>query len=636
MRIALPTLFRRDVSEPAPLPPWAPMLWRLAHFALGDDRSATALMIEVLQQAPITEGEAVRQVATRLPEGWLSWPGAASPGEWLRLRLRREQTDRLLSVLGEWSARERLALGLYLLWDVPRDQLDHWLGTRGMAQSVAELIAHVGDSLDWVDPPSDDPACVPYRADLLEAHEPAAPPDVRRHLLGCAACRAYAGQLRRTKDLVRLAMDVFFRQPPPVAQLAQVAVRPRVRPRRHVAWGPLLVPLLVALLAAAAVIVRPHRAPTTVTAQAPALSAADVLKRALDRFAQAPPGILHEQARAGSGPDAVLIDRWFDRYGRVRITARSAATNQSLVDVSSDGTHAVSYRITLRDNGTTEAVFDAPNLKTVLPMLRQLPFVGSFGALPVPQDMLDIPLLAQAQRGTPALLGTRQWQNRSGYLINSTQTDGSRLVLLIDGEQWSLLQAQRIVPNATPQTLWQAQTVETPPSAPADTWAIVSTHKVTQRLNPRHLLDLSAPVNLGDVTASLNIPVPLAVPNDVVTHDLHALDEPNYGVLQLYESQWSTMAIVTARPRYTFRPPSDLPRAFTHGHYAVLDNTVPQATFVIFAHDDDPNQRSAVYLWDALASPEERERKIEHLLNSIELANHTNAAQYASRFTATP
>lgn len=627
-------MFRRDAPQPAPLPAWAPSLWRITHLALGDDRSATVLMVDVLAQAPAHEGVAVKLVADRLPEGWLSWPGAAGPGEWLRLKLRREQADRLLSVLGEWSGRERLALGLYLLWDVPRDELDKWLGTTGMAQSVAELIGHVGDSLDLVDPPSDNPACVLHRPDLLEAHDHDAPPPLRLHLLGCAACRTYAAGLRRSKALVRQAVDVFFRQAPPLDHLCSAAVRPRAS-RQHLSFGPLLVPLLVAGLIAAAVILRPHRAPATLAAQGPALTATDVLDRALDRFAQAPRGVFHEQARTGNNADAVVIDRWFDQWKRVRITVHSA-TNEPILDVSSDGTQRISYRATLRTGGVVDALLEPSDMEKLLPLVRQLPFVGSFGSLPIEQDMLDVTLVAQARRGTLALLGTRRWNDRSGYLISSMEEDGSRLLLLVDAHQFNLLHVQRVLPNATPQTLWQAQIVETATTSPPGTWDMVSERKVTRLLNPRHLLADTTPTTLADVTASFTVPIPTALPEDVVLQYVRTLDEPSSGVLQMYESQWSTVALITARPRYTFRPPRTLPQQFAHGHYAVLDSTSAQATFITFAHDAVPEQRHAVYLWHALASPHERERMLVDLLNGIELADHTNATQYAERFAAPP
>src|SRR5687768_10816216 len=80
----------------------APQIFKLAYIAVGDADSAAVLTADVLAQAPANEGAALRILLARVPQGWLSWPGAAGPSEWLRLGLRREQADRLLSVLGEW------------------------------------------------------------------------------------------------------------------------------------------------------------------------------------------------------------------------------------------------------------------------------------------------------------------------------------------------------------------------------------------------------------------------------------------------------------------------------------------------------------------------------------------------------
>lgn len=89
-------------AEPV-LPHFAPQLFKLAHIAVGDADTAAVLTADVLALDPPNEVAALRLLVARLPQGWLSWPGAAGPSEWLRLHLRREHADRLLSVLGEWS-----------------------------------------------------------------------------------------------------------------------------------------------------------------------------------------------------------------------------------------------------------------------------------------------------------------------------------------------------------------------------------------------------------------------------------------------------------------------------------------------------------------------------------------------------
>ena len=630
-------MHRRDDPRPAPLPAWASPLWRLAYLAVGDDRSATVLVADVLQHAPAHEGAAVKLLVDRLPEGWLSWPGAAGPGEWLRLKLRREQADRLLSVLGEWSAPERLALGLHLLWDVPRDDLDKWVGKPGIGAAVAELIVHVADSLDWVDSPSDHPACVPFRSDLLDAHEPHVPRALRMHLLACDACRTHAAGLRRSTALVRHAVDVFFRQPPPIDLLQRAAKHPRIQRSVHV--PPALVPLLVAGLVLAALVLRPHHeSSAAASAQGPILSAADVLDRALDRFAQAPAdGVFHEQVRAVSNAHAVVIDRWFDRFKRVRITVHTA-NNEPIFELSSDGTRTISYRIADRDGDNHDALIEPPDVPALLPILRQLPFVGSFGSMvAVDQSTLDVPLLAQAQRGTPALLGTRRWHDRTGYLINSAQDDGTQLMLLIDTQQFNLLRAQRVHGDAaTAQTVWQAQVVETSAGAPAGTFDPVSKRTIQRFVDPRQLADVITPAALADFTEHMPVPIPTVLPEPVVTQYLRTLGDASMGVLQVYEGPWSTVAIVTQRTHYEFRPSGALPNTFAHGQYAVLETTLPQSTFITFSYADNSNDRSTIYYWHALASPAQRERALVDLLNSIVIVDEANAAQYAERFAAPP
>src|SRR5689334_14125715 len=144
--------------DPPPIPPYAAALFRLAHIAVGDPDTAAIMAADVVALEPADERAALQLLIKRLPAGWLSWPGAAGPGEWLRLRLRREQADRLLSVLGEWDPDARIGLGLWLLWDVRRDEVDAWLGTHGMPDHIAEFVGYLGEGLDLVPLPGDRPA----------------------------------------------------------------------------------------------------------------------------------------------------------------------------------------------------------------------------------------------------------------------------------------------------------------------------------------------------------------------------------------------------------------------------------------------------------------------------------------------
>jgi hypothetical protein len=637
MRIALPGLNQRGASPEAALPLWAPSLWRLAYIAVGDDRSATALVAEVLVQAPDSEGAAVRMLVERLPEGWLSWPGAAGPAEWLRLKLRREQADRLLSVLGEWSACERLALGLYLLWDIPRDQLDAWLGTRGMSAAVAELIAHVGDSLDLLNLPDDDLPCASFKTDLLEAHESHAPQPLRLHLLGCHACRAHAAGLRRSMQLVRHALDVFFRQPAP-DNLAARAVTLRQTIRQPIYLPTTLLPVLVVVLLMLGLVLRPQAAPTAAQGEHLSLSAADVLDRALDRFASASQhGVFHEQALVGSGEHAMVIERWFDDWRDVRITVRPPTGNQPFFDLSSDGKSWVSYRSTPPVGPADDALVQGDDIKQLLPVLRQLPFVGSFGSMPVDQQSLDVALIAQARRPPPALLGTTQWNDRPAYLLSSKQPDNTRLLLLVDRQSFSLLRAQIVAPNAVaPLTVWQAQVVETLKSAPMGTFEPLSNRTVQRPLNPRHIAPSEATAALASFTPYMRVPIPTALPEAALTSYLHALDGPSFGVLQVYESEWSTLAIVTPRIGFSLFPRKQPEHPFRYGRYATSTSSASQVTMVEFVLDDEPERPNLVYFWHALADEAEREQMLAEMLNSLEVADQTTVDRYAGRFAVWP
>src|SRR3712207_5859970 len=110
MQIALPKRPWRGSSgdrqqpDDVALPAYTPELFKLVHFAVGDHTAAAMLLAEVLACSPKNVGEAVRLIVPRLPQGWLTWPGAPSPGQWLKLRLRPHPALQLLSAMGEWTA----------------------------------------------------------------------------------------------------------------------------------------------------------------------------------------------------------------------------------------------------------------------------------------------------------------------------------------------------------------------------------------------------------------------------------------------------------------------------------------------------------------------------------------------------
>ena len=90
-------------------PPWADAVAQLAWFATGDRDYAMRLARVALHRAA-GPGAAVAALQRRLPASWLSWP-SVGPREFLTLRLRAHEAERLVSDLGSWAPEERLLLG---------------------------------------------------------------------------------------------------------------------------------------------------------------------------------------------------------------------------------------------------------------------------------------------------------------------------------------------------------------------------------------------------------------------------------------------------------------------------------------------------------------------------------------------
>ncbi|HEX6292866.1 MAG TPA: hypothetical protein VFZ66_27015 [Herpetosiphonaceae bacterium] len=617
----------------------APQLFKLAHIAVGDADSAALLAADVLAQAPANEGTALRMLVERVPQGWLSWPGAAGPSEWLSLGIRREQADRLLSVLGEWDAQERIALALYLLWDVRRDDLDSWLGTSGMAECVGELIGYVGEGLNIVVPGGRSEECAEIAPDLLEAHDPQIGRAIRLHLIGCDACRRRIGGLRRTAELLRKALHIFFRAPLP-ANFDQIVQQHRHQrqPLALAYWKPALAAtlLLVALgwwqraePQAAALIQPPPRA-------------AELLDRALNRFARQPAqtGVLHERVRVGSGDTTMLLERWYDYRSpqRLRVTVRKPNQAKPVFDLATDGSSWIAYEV---DNGFSRPISTLvrnPEIATLMPLLRQLPFVGTFSETPIEQESMDLALLAQAQRGKPTLLGTTQWRGRSAYMLSSVAEGVGRVILTIDRETLSVLEA-RVAPDvdgaASIRRVWEAETVEvlTREELPPYTFELGTRTTVVSQIDPRQFVIY--PVTNLDPSVAVrysSLPVPEYLPDPTLIAHLRGLNGINAAILQVYEGEWSTLAIVT--PRTALRPvPWDrLDHEFTDGRYTIRPFELPQATMAWFVMDDAPYQVMQLYFWHALADDTEREQMVQQILDSLVLVDEHNVGMYRQRF----
>lgn len=620
----------------------APQLFKLAHIAVGDADSAAVLTADVLAQAPATEGAALRLLVDRLPQGWLSWPGACGPSEWLRLGLRREQADRLLSVLGEWDAEERIGLALYLLWDVRRDDLDAWTGTTNMDERVRELISYIGEGLRIVEPGGKHDECREIAPDLLEANDPQIGRDIRMHTMGCEACRRRVTGLRQTVALLRKALNVFFRAPLPQNFVQLIDRRQKLRRQEQIRryWKPALVAAVALVILIRILIPSPSTISETARAAAPP-NATELLDQALNRFASQPgrSGVLHERVRVGQDKNAVVVERWYDyRAEQLRITVRRPEQTPPVFDLATDGETWIAYEFNNGSGRPLNVLVRNREIARLMPLLRQLPFVGSFSETPVNQEYMDLTLLSQARQSKSVLLGTTTKRDREAYVLSSVRPGFSRTVLTIDRETLSLLEA-RVAPdiagNSQTERVWEAEVVEVLPRSAIqpNTFQLTPRTTVVTQVDPRQLvlyggtnLDIETAVRFGV------LPVPEFTPGEPLIAHLRGTSGINAATLQMYESEWSTVAIVT--PRISFRavPWQELDRTFAHGSYTLQTLDLPQATMAWFVLEDTPYQAMQLYLWHALANETEREAMIKQILDSLVLVDSSNADTYRERF----
>jgi hypothetical protein len=622
----------------------APQIFKLAYIAIGDADSAARLTADVLLAAPANEGAAVRLLIERLPQGWLSWPAGPGPSEWLRLRLRREQADRLLSVLGEWSAEERIGLALYLLWDVRRDDLDAWTGINGMAERVAQVIDATGQSMRLVTSGREHPACKEIAAELLEANDPQAGREIRLHTAGCEDCRRRASGLRQTTALLRNALNVFFRTPLPrnFEQILRDRQQPRLLPALNYSRHALLAAIVLIVLLG----ITQRTAPSeTETAQAAVpVGARELIDQALNRFSRPAigSGVLHERVRVGTGEQARLVERWYDYRSpqRLRVTVRQPDRPAPVLDLATDGISWIAYEVNSGTRRPVSTLVRNPEVATLMPLLRQLPFVGSFSEMPVAQEYMDLALLAQARRGNAVLLGTTSWRERPAYVLSSTQADVGRTILTIDRETLGLLEA-RVAPDAggTSQTqrVWEAEVLEVLPrrAIPPGIFELSTRNNVVTEIDPRQFgLYPATKLDLDTAVRYSSLPIPEFVPGPPLTAHLRSFSGIRSALLQMYESEWSSLAIVVPRIPLRAAPLEELDHSFAHGRYSIQSLDLPQATMAWFVMDDAPQRVMQMYLWHALDDEAARERTLRQILDSLVLVDASNVQQYRQRFPA--
>lgn len=621
----------------------APQLFKLAHIAVGDADSAAVLTADILAQAPANEGAALRVLIERLPEGWLSWPGASGPSEWLRLGLRREEADRLLSVLGEWDAEARIGLALYLLWDVRRDDLDAWTGLTDMDERVREFIGYIGESLRLIQPGGDHDECREIAADLLEANDPHIGRDIRLHTIGCDACRRRVTGLRQTATLLRKALNIFFRAPLPqnFGQVLDTRQQQRRQQQLRSYWKSAFA-AAVALVLLTGIMQRSGTTATETAQAAVPPSATELLDQALNRFTRqaTQSSILHERVRVGKDKSAVLVERWYDYRSpqQLRVTVRKAEQTAPVFDLATDGISWVAYEVNNSRSRPLNVLVRNPEIGRIMPLLRQLPFVGSFSETPVNQEYMDLTLLAQARQGKAVLLGTTTKRGRPAYVLSSLRPGSSRTILTIDRETLSLLEA-RVAPdvagNSQAERVWEAEVVEVLPrnALPPNTFQLTARNTVATQIDPRQLvLYPGALLDIGTAVRYGSLPIPEFVPGKPLTSHLRGTSGLNAAMLQMYESEWSTLAIVTPRISLRAVPWEELDRQFAHGKYMVQTLELPQATMAWFVLDDAPHVVMQLYLWHALADEAEREQMIGQILDSLVLVDTTNVDAYRERF----
>lgn len=634
----------------AGVPLLTPMVYRLAIVAVGDGDSAAVLAADTLAQlarrrvggAPSPEVAAVRTLKALLPTGWLSWPGAAGPAEWLRLGLRREQADRLLSVLGEREPIERIALALHLLYDVRRDDLDAWLGTHGMGEQIVLLASYVGEGLELVPPQLERAECAAVAHDLLDIGEPQLGRQARLHSVGCDVCRERARGMRQTFGILREALLTFFRTPLPPTFGTLLRGRELQLRYPRIAWRPVAAVVAVSLLLL--FMQRGARGQqATVEPPAPApQTAAELIDRALHRLDADRPSseVWHEQVRFAGNGEWLLLERWyeFSRAARTRITVRPESGGEPLLDVVADG-RSVSYTVQLPGGAARSTVVRQVDGAAVLPLLRQLPFAGNLGDRWIDQRALDLTLLLSARQGKPRLLGSTLHDGRPAWMVVVETRDAGDMTLTLDRESSTLLEARTGDGAADTRThlVWDMQLFEmlNRKALPLQTFGVDTDGITASALNPRQLALRAAPLIGNDDAMARALPLPTLPPDRPLFSYVRGKGRGVDGVVAVYESRWSTMQIIyplsdasaMSRPYSSIK----LTRPFDGGRYGLVEYSSPNMTLAEFALDSAPRTRLGVFYWHAFADQAEREAAIERMLNSLQQGPAARAPKQAVR-----
>ncbi len=615
-------------QPPPPVPAFADAIVQLATFATGDGPSALVLARVALHRAP-NLGHAVASLDNILPGHWLSWP-SVGPREWLELDLRANDAERLVAVLGEWSPRDRLLLGVWLLLDVPAEDLEQWLHFPDAKADVMTLLRHVARTLGWVEPVNREPACLALMDALIEADDLQDGRQTRLHLLGCLACQEERTALQQARSLILKAWRLMFRAPRfygrTVAQTPGQRERSRWLWRRAVGLALCIVIGFATVRSSDKTPLAPAVAPRPITAQG-------VIERVLHRWEQGGgTGVTHERYRVLSGAQTLVIERWYDWTAphRLRVIVRTMDGSPRL-DLVTDGQRRVSYTVETPPFVGRTVSIDSPGVAQLLPLLYQLPVVGPLGSFPGELHNADLALLWAAQQARPRLLGTSRIGGRLAMHLLFTGADHVAVHLLIDQQTAAVLQATRLDPQTGQSLLvWQADLLERLP------WANElddsAEHYSNDLLDPRDLF-ARAPSALTVWTVlgrAMQVPFPTALPGTPLGAFLHDQDGPSFAVEQVYEGADWSLILNTSRLAYPNTPPSTFDQHIGDIAYTVIPSGSPDSVHVEWQLGT--TSRGYLLLWDASLRRDRQALVVRSILASFTLLTPANAPAVQRRF----
>lgn len=586
------------------------------------------------------QGDAIRALAAGLPARARAWP-AVDPQALPATEMDQAALDRLLAVLRSLSPLDRLGLGLHLLLGMPRDEIDRWLGSEGVAERIAAAILRAGLELELTAEAQPRPECVALGSQILDVADPQLGRRVRLHLLGCDACAARVAGVHRTREWLRDALEWLFPPRPP----RQAPELPRARSwkvgRRSLRLGAVSV---AALLAAALLIWRPNPAALGTPAAAQRqVTAAMLLDRALRRLEPRDrDGVLHERFRIGGTGESLVGERWIEYRApqRMRLVLHRGEGRTPLLDLTTDGQSRLRYAAQADPDHPARATVEDPRVAELMPILRQLPSPSALGSFPSPRMPFDLTLLIAAQHAGARLLGTTTTLNRPAYLLAYSDTEeGRRIVLTVDAETSSLLRATSAPArgNGPALLLWATEAVEVLAEAPGGTFDLDGGASAEPLPNPRHLLlQPFSNLTLPEVSRQyLKFPMPADLPADATLAYLRNADF--FGAVQVYEGEWMSLAIVAPHMTLPTRPELPLPERTARTWWRLAREDASRGlTQIEFAPASEPMRRSHLYLWHPRLNDEQRQARAIQLLDNMRWMTSSEMLAYEDRFIAPP